>query len=935
MTGLFTSIAARLLRISKPHALHWARQLGAVLTTIIVLGLSFTEASATTRSANTEASLTSAITASAASGDTINITADIVVTAAVSLNKSLTITGNDYTISVPQPGLTDAGLINASPSNFRVFTVSGTVSVTIQNLKIKGGYAQGAGITNPTGATVRLDGVTISHGRGMTTAGGIYNSGTFTLNNCRIIRNAAPYGGGFENENGGTMFVNNSTFAENRTETAGGGAGQNYKATLYINNSTFSSNTTMEAGGAINNYMGILWALNSSFTGNVSPLEAGAINTHGSTTLGTPTGYATSYLINNLFAYNYTTDNKTAPTSVTLTDAKVYTNLAGAVYSYYNIYHGTMPVTSGSATYERVGDVAYTGAADGSDNSLTSGGVQTRIINGSGAQIVGSPLIFTPYLISSSGNILPTLKTGSFALNAANRGTKAGLKSDGTVVGYYNKITSAWVDLKSTGASSYEVITDQLGTTRSNPTTRGATEAVVDNVYSLKVLVSTGGSVSGGSLYGDIYASGTQVPLTAFPNASYLFSQWNNEVGTLASTANPYVVTVTANTVVQPIFVAAGSNYTVTYLGNGNTSGSAPAPDTSSASKTISNAATLARTGYAFTNWNTSANGSGTSYAVGATYSTVANLTLYAQWQTAATATTGSASSITTTGAALNGTVNDNGASTTVTFDYGTTSGYGTNVAATTGATVAAGAGSTAVAVMLSGLTCNTTYHVGDRAIADHHATGVNAHMSGKVLDLVRQVDHRLRDVFGLLAPGILLTLGEAQCPGHIPDRTAPAVGDDVGDLGGIVTAIAGVDVLDDLFTQIRLDIDVNIGRPVAGRRQKPFEEKAIGHRVDGGDAERIADRRVGRRSTALTQNIATAAEPGDVMHHQEVAGKVESGDDVEFPFDLRVGHRRAGPRPVPIGRSDHDQLAQPAVLGVILGGLEGREFRGDQRQFK
>jgi uncharacterized repeat protein (TIGR02543 family) len=75
------------------------------------------------------------------------------------------------------------------------------------------------------------------------------------------------------------------------------------------------------------------------------------------------------------------------------------------------------------------------------------------------------------------------------------------------------------------------------------------------------------------------------------------------------------------------------------------------------------------------------------------------------------TATTNAANSVTATGATLNGSVNDNGAITTVTFDYGLTTGYGTNVAATTGGTVSAGAGNTAVAKSLTGLTCNTTYH--------------------------------------------------------------------------------------------------------------------------------------------------------------------------------------------------------------------------------
>lgn len=78
---------------------------------------------------------------------------------------------------------------------------------------------------------------------------------------------------------------------------------------------------------------------------------------------------------------------------------------------------------------------------------------------------------------------------------------------------------------------------------------------------------------------------------------------------------------------------------------------------------------------------------------------------------TAPAATTSPASSVGQTGATLNGTVNDNGASTTVTFDYGADTSYGTNIAATTGGTVSAGAGSTAVATTLTGLTCNTTYH--------------------------------------------------------------------------------------------------------------------------------------------------------------------------------------------------------------------------------
>lgn len=78
---------------------------------------------------------------------------------------------------------------------------------------------------------------------------------------------------------------------------------------------------------------------------------------------------------------------------------------------------------------------------------------------------------------------------------------------------------------------------------------------------------------------------------------------------------------------------------------------------------------------------------------------------------TAPDVTTSAATGITATGATLSGMVNDNGADTTVTFDYGVDTSYGTNVAATTGAMVLAGSGSTSVARTLAGLTCNTTYH--------------------------------------------------------------------------------------------------------------------------------------------------------------------------------------------------------------------------------
>ena len=76
---------------------------------------------------------------------------------------------------------------------------------------------------------------------------------------------------------------------------------------------------------------------------------------------------------------------------------------------------------------------------------------------------------------------------------------------------------------------------------------------------------------------------------------------------------------------------------------------------------------------------------------------------------TAATATTNAATGISTSAATLNGTINGNGSSTTVTFEYGTTTGYGSTISATLG--TVAGSSNTSVSATISSLTSNATYH--------------------------------------------------------------------------------------------------------------------------------------------------------------------------------------------------------------------------------
>ena len=75
--------------------------------------------------------------------------------------------------------------------------------------------------------------------------------------------------------------------------------------------------------------------------------------------------------------------------------------------------------------------------------------------------------------------------------------------------------------------------------------------------------------------------------------------------------------------------------YHVTYDGNGETGGSVPTDATDynrNATVTVLGNGSLVKTGYTFDGWNTKADGSGTNYTAGNTFSISQDVTLYAQW---------------------------------------------------------------------------------------------------------------------------------------------------------------------------------------------------------------------------------------------------------------------------------------------------------------
>lgn len=604
----------------------------ALIALLIVSGLIFAQTVAN------ETQLRTAITNAPTSGAVIEIANSFVVSNTVTIGKSLTINGHGYEISVPRPGLDDMGRFNSDPSSFATFYVTGTL-VTINDLRIKGGYysSSGGAIQVIASTTLKLDNCIVSNSRAAR-GGGIYVEGVLYMNNSYLRRNAAEYGGGLLLVTGARAYIENSTMIENRSVSSGGGGGAvecQSGAIIYFNNSTLANNQSTEIGGAINNRYGTVYFINSSATGNVAfgGYPGGAIgNNNGNV-----------YIVNSLFAHNYrmTTGDVTNPTGYILDDFVAYEPFYNAqsqakVNVYYSVYHATMP--SGMGTNSN--NIQYTGLNDGSDNTIFSGGLLSKITDNNGNEI--GDQVFRPFLYEHSGSVAPTLRPGSFITEAGNRGTPTRFSNnnnDNPAIAYYPGYGVFYVDLLGTSSAGQQVLIDQVNQTRSaTAPARGAIETeTAATLCIVKVNGASGGTVTGGTIYGDVYAYGTQASITAIPNASQTFVRWDFVAGDsgTASTNNPYTFTVNRNVTLIPVFQASsGGRYSIIYVGNGNTSGTPPVSQTYTSSTLISDQGTMLCSGYNFDYWNTSSNGSGVSYLPGATYTAGANITLYAQWNT-------------------------------------------------------------------------------------------------------------------------------------------------------------------------------------------------------------------------------------------------------------------------------------------------------------
>lgn len=141
--------------------------------------------------------------------------------------------------------------------------------------------------------------------------------------------------------------------------------------------------------------------------------------------------------------------------------------------------------------------------------------------------------------------------------------------------------------------------------------------------YTVSLTKGTGiSSVSGAGTY----TSGTSVSISATPSTGYDFVNWT---GYNTTTSNPYSFTLGQNR--SYTANAKLKTYNVTYKPGANSTGSDVTEVKSYNVNLTLQGAIFSRTGYTQTGWSTTDGGS-QSYALNATYTTNANLTLYPFW---------------------------------------------------------------------------------------------------------------------------------------------------------------------------------------------------------------------------------------------------------------------------------------------------------------
>ncbi len=204
-----------------------------------------------------------------------------------------TVTSTEDNATNPAEGTLRHALQNASDYDVIVFASPGMEIQLVEELPISKsvtiwGSSTTVRQTAPhhrvfsvaSGASVRIEGFTITGGEGYSGSGGgggILNRGRLTLGKSTLRDNyASIYGGGIENY--GDLTLDTVTLENNTAKHQGGGIFNRIGSTLKTLTSTIRDNTSEGYGGGLANYGTATLTLQTALSGNTALLGGGLAN---------------------------------------------------------------------------------------------------------------------------------------------------------------------------------------------------------------------------------------------------------------------------------------------------------------------------------------------------------------------------------------------------------------------------------------------------------------------------------------------------------------------------------------------------------------------------------------------------------------------------------------------------------------------------------
>lgn len=225
---------------------------------------------------------------------------------------------------------------------------------------------------NVSGAGVYLDGLTIQNAHNSNDGGGIYNTGTLTVEHFAFMGNSANSGGAIYNGDAGMINISNSIFDGNWSNANGGGI-YNHDGIVTIDYSTLSDNlaNNISSGGGIYNAIGGTLIMNDSTLSSNSANLGGGIYNAGVTILNNSTLSGNSVNTSGGGIYN------TSLSTVTINNSTLSHNRGSTPTSngaaIYNLGTITVNHSTLSGNYT-VGGVNRTGGIYNAGSGMTSVG---------------------------------------------------------------------------------------------------------------------------------------------------------------------------------------------------------------------------------------------------------------------------------------------------------------------------------------------------------------------------------------------------------------------------------------------------------------------------------------------------------------------------------------------------------------------------------